>query len=89
MSLFLYGTEYKPRVVQFISPPYLGNMVLAAGPAQFGMDLTDNNGVSKHHFQQAMTMKEYNAYCLFFKRYFLKIMSQLGTCENCINTTII
>ena len=70
MSLFLYGTEYKPRVVQFISPPYLGNMVLAAGPAQFGMDLTDNNGVSKHHLRQ--TMKEYNAYRLFFKRSFLR-----------------
>ncbi|XP_072015808.1 ER degradation-enhancing alpha-mannosidase-like protein 3 isoform X2 [Amphiura filiformis] len=38
--------EYQPRVVQFISPPYLGNMVLAAGPAQFGMDLTDNVGVA-------------------------------------------
>ena len=38
--------EYKPRVVQFITPPYLGNMVLAAGPAQFGYELSNNPGVS-------------------------------------------
>ncbi|XP_067398268.1 ER degradation-enhancing alpha-mannosidase-like protein 3 [Emydura macquarii macquarii] len=29
-----------PLAVQVISPPFLGRMVLTAGPAQFGMDLT-------------------------------------------------
>ncbi|XP_074871210.1 ER degradation-enhancing alpha-mannosidase-like protein 3 isoform X6 [Carettochelys insculpta] len=29
-----------PLAVQIISPPFLGRMVLTAGPAQFGMDLT-------------------------------------------------
>jgi mannosidase alpha-like ER degradation enhancer 3 len=31
--------EYLPRVVQILSPPYDGNIVLNAGPAQFGIDL--------------------------------------------------
>ena len=31
--------EYSPRVVQILSPPYDGNIVLKAGPAQFGIDL--------------------------------------------------
>ncbi|KAG9330348.1 hypothetical protein JZ751_025661 [Albula glossodonta] len=32
--------EVVPLIVQVISPPYLGRMVLTAGPAKFGMDLT-------------------------------------------------
>lgn len=36
-----------PLAVQVISPPFLGRMVLTAGPAQFGMDLTkEEHGVS-------------------------------------------
>ncbi|XP_028407570.1 ER degradation-enhancing alpha-mannosidase-like protein 3 [Dendronephthya gigantea] len=31
--------EYLPRVVQILSAPYNGNIVLNAGPAQFGIDL--------------------------------------------------
>uniref|UniRef100_A0A4W5J9F2 alpha-1,2-Mannosidase n=1 Tax=Hucho hucho TaxID=62062 RepID=A0A4W5J9F2_9TELE len=31
--------EVVPLIVQLISPPYLGRMVLTAGPAKFGMDL--------------------------------------------------
>lgn len=31
--------EYHPRVVQVISPDLLRNVVLAAGPAQFGANL--------------------------------------------------
>ncbi|XP_019396159.1 PREDICTED: ER degradation-enhancing alpha-mannosidase-like protein 3 isoform X3 [Crocodylus porosus] len=35
-----------PLSVQVISPPFLGRMVLTAGPAQFGMDLTkEEHGV--------------------------------------------
>ncbi|XP_041480869.1 ER degradation-enhancing alpha-mannosidase-like protein 3 [Lytechinus variegatus] len=34
--------ENHPRVVQIMSPNILKNMVLAAGPAQFGMDLNEN-----------------------------------------------
>ncbi|CAB3984728.1 ER degradation-enhancing alpha-mannosidase 3 [Paramuricea clavata] len=33
------AVEYLPRVVQILSPPYDGNIVLNAGPAQFGIDL--------------------------------------------------
>ncbi|KAJ8395872.1 hypothetical protein AAFF_G00027550 [Aldrovandia affinis] len=32
--------EVVPLIVQLISPPFLGRMVLTAGPAKFGMDLT-------------------------------------------------
>ncbi|KAL2099529.1 hypothetical protein ACEWY4_003923 [Coilia grayii] len=32
--------EVVPVIVQVISPPFLGRMVLTAGPAKFGMDLT-------------------------------------------------
>ncbi|XP_036384113.1 ER degradation-enhancing alpha-mannosidase-like protein 3 [Megalops cyprinoides] len=32
--------EVVPLVVQVISPPFLGRVVLTAGPAKFGMDLT-------------------------------------------------
>ncbi|XP_077478409.1 ER degradation-enhancing alpha-mannosidase-like protein 3 [Stigmatopora argus] len=32
--------EVVPHVVQLISPPFLGRVVLMAGPAKFGMDLT-------------------------------------------------
>uniref|UniRef100_A0A3P9M6J4 alpha-1,2-Mannosidase n=1 Tax=Oryzias latipes TaxID=8090 RepID=A0A3P9M6J4_ORYLA len=32
--------EVVPHVVQLISPPFLGRMVLTAGPAKFGADLT-------------------------------------------------
>uniref|UniRef100_S4RPA3 alpha-1,2-Mannosidase n=1 Tax=Petromyzon marinus TaxID=7757 RepID=S4RPA3_PETMA len=31
--------DLPPRVVQIMSPPFLGRMVLTAGPAQFGVDL--------------------------------------------------
>ncbi|XP_003727929.2 ER degradation-enhancing alpha-mannosidase-like protein 3 [Strongylocentrotus purpuratus] len=34
--------ENHPRVVQIMAPSILKNMVLAAGPAQFGMDLNEN-----------------------------------------------
>ncbi|XP_071490200.1 ER degradation-enhancing alpha-mannosidase-like protein 3 [Diadema antillarum] len=34
--------ENHPRVVQVMSPEHLKNVVLAAGPAQFGMDLNEN-----------------------------------------------
>uniref|UniRef100_A0A8C7XCP5 alpha-1,2-Mannosidase n=1 Tax=Oryzias sinensis TaxID=183150 RepID=A0A8C7XCP5_9TELE len=33
--------EVVPHVVQLISPPFLGRMVLTAGPAKFGADLTN------------------------------------------------
>lgn len=32
----------EPLAVQIISPPFLGRVVLTAGPAKFGMDLTKN-----------------------------------------------
>lgn len=32
--------EVVPLIVQLISPPFLGRIVLTAGPAKFGMDLT-------------------------------------------------
>ncbi|KAJ8260968.1 hypothetical protein COCON_G00166910 [Conger conger] len=38
--------EVLPLIVQVISPPFLGRIVLTAGPAKFGMDLTkQENGV--------------------------------------------
>ncbi|XP_071802032.1 ER degradation-enhancing alpha-mannosidase-like protein 3 [Asterias amurensis] len=37
--------EYQPRVVQLLSPPFLMGVTLIAGPAQFGLDLTDHSGV--------------------------------------------
>ncbi|XP_035246827.1 ER degradation-enhancing alpha-mannosidase-like protein 3 isoform X2 [Anguilla anguilla] len=38
--------EVVPLIVQVISPPFLGRIVLTAGPAKFGMDLTkQENGV--------------------------------------------
>ena len=37
--------ENHPRVVQIMAPSVLKNMVLAAGPAQFGMDLNENFAV--------------------------------------------
>lgn len=38
--------EVVPLIVQVISPPFLGRIVLSAGPAKFGMDLTkQENGV--------------------------------------------
>ncbi|MGH0177985.1 UNVERIFIED_CONTAM: hypothetical protein FKN15_076430 [Acipenser sinensis] len=33
----------EPLAVQIISPPFLGRVVLTAGPAKFGMDLTKND----------------------------------------------
>ena len=45
-SVFM-SVETNPRVVQLMSPPYKGSIVLTAGSAQFGLDLTKNNiGVS-------------------------------------------
>lgn len=38
--------EHQPRVVQFLSPPYDGRVVLTAGPAQFGVELRGTAGVS-------------------------------------------
>ena len=41
------GAENLPRVVQILSSPYNGNIVLNAGPAQFGVDLSKTEmGVS-------------------------------------------
>ncbi len=40
------SVQQDPRVVQLLSPPYLGNLVLSAGPAQFGYNLKENEGVS-------------------------------------------
>ncbi|XP_002739935.1 ER degradation-enhancing alpha-mannosidase-like protein 3 [Saccoglossus kowalevskii] len=37
--------EYQPRAIQFISNPYNGNIVLTAGPAQFGLELHGHFGV--------------------------------------------
>lgn len=40
--------QLPPRAVQIISHPFFGRVVLTAGPAQFGMDLSKTNlGVSK------------------------------------------
>lgn len=39
--------QLPPRAVQIISHPFFGRVVLTAGPAQFGMDLSKSNlGVS-------------------------------------------
>ncbi|KAI4872283.1 hypothetical protein NFI96_027708 [Prochilodus magdalenae] len=35
--------QLPPRAVQIISHPFFGRVVLTAGPAQFGMDLSKNN----------------------------------------------
>ena len=40
------SVETNPRVVQLMSPPYKGSIVLTAGSAQFGADLTNKEGVS-------------------------------------------
>ncbi|XP_014671067.1 PREDICTED: ER degradation-enhancing alpha-mannosidase-like protein 3 [Priapulus caudatus] len=37
--------EHQPRVIQFLSPPYDGRVVLTAGPAQFGIELKGSQGV--------------------------------------------
>ncbi|XP_031572987.1 ER degradation-enhancing alpha-mannosidase-like protein 3 [Actinia tenebrosa] len=37
------GASANPRVVQLMSPPYKGSIVLNAGPAQFGLDLSKGN----------------------------------------------
>ncbi|XP_077987220.1 ER degradation-enhancing alpha-mannosidase-like protein 3 [Glandiceps talaboti] len=37
--------EYQPRAVQFVSAPYNGNIVLTAGPAQFGQELHGHPGI--------------------------------------------
>jgi hypothetical protein len=39
-------TAQEPRVVQLVSHPFLGNDVLRAGPAQFGLNLKGHQGVS-------------------------------------------
>ncbi|XP_066297953.1 ER degradation-enhancing alpha-mannosidase-like protein 3 [Branchiostoma lanceolatum] len=39
-------SDLQPRVVQLTSPPFLGSIVLTAGPAQFGPDLVGTPGVS-------------------------------------------
>ena len=44
-SVFM-SVETNPRVVQLMSPPYKGSIVLTAGSAQFGADLTNKEGVS-------------------------------------------
>jgi len=41
----LYITAHEPRVVQLVSHPFLGNDVLRAGPAQFGLNLKSHQGV--------------------------------------------
>ncbi|XP_033095276.1 ER degradation-enhancing alpha-mannosidase-like protein 3 isoform X2 [Anneissia japonica] len=38
--------EYQPRAVQFVEPAVVGNIVLTANPAQFGLDLLTNPGVA-------------------------------------------
>ena len=42
LALFLLfaAVQQNPRVVQLMSHPYNGNIILSAGPAQFGLDLT-------------------------------------------------
>ncbi|ELT95927.1 hypothetical protein CAPTEDRAFT_219288 [Capitella teleta] len=37
--------QHEPRVVQLLSHPYLGNLVLNAGPAQFGSELKNSAGL--------------------------------------------
>jgi len=37
---YVVGVTANPRVVQLMSPPYNGSIVLSAGPAQFGLDLS-------------------------------------------------
>jgi len=36
----------EPRVVQLVSHPFLGQVVLQAGPSQFGLNLKAHKGVS-------------------------------------------
>lgn len=43
---FAFMAAQEPRVVQLVSHPFLGNDVLRAGPAQFGLDLKGHHGVS-------------------------------------------
>lgn len=45
MKIFAFLAQ-EPRVVQLISNPYLGSEVLRAGPAQFGLNLKNQPGVS-------------------------------------------
>lgn len=44
------AVQEKPRVVQLMSAPYKGDVVLNACPAHFGLDLSQGDvGVSKTH----------------------------------------
>lgn len=43
--------QLPPRAVQIVSHPFFGRVVLTAGPAQFGMDLSKHkSGVCKNVF---------------------------------------
>lgn len=42
----VFNAAQEPRVVQLVSHPFLGNDVLRAGPAQFGLNLKGHHGVS-------------------------------------------
>ena len=43
---FIISAQQEPRVVQLMGPPYNGNTYFNAGPAQFGLDLKSQPGVS-------------------------------------------
>jgi hypothetical protein len=44
--------QHEPRVVQLLSHPFLGHLVLNAGPAQFGSELKNTAGVNLKHFEK-------------------------------------
>lgn len=76
--------EHNPRVVQVMAPETLKNMVLAAGPAQFGMDLSDNfaavgelvmadpftacNGITNGHLMQGKIIIMTRGDCMFVEK---------------------
>ena len=49
-----FTVQQEPRVIQLLSSPYFGNLVLSAGPAQFGQDLK-LGGVSDDSFDYLST----------------------------------
>lgn len=55
--------QENPRVVQLMSAPYKGDVVLNACPAQFGLDLSRGDvGVSKTYYRAGLR------YCIFLGR---------------------
>lgn len=60
--------QLPPRAIQIVSHPFFGRVVLTAGPAQFGTDLSKSStGVSGFFFFLLQTCQnELSARCLFF-----------------------